>query len=107
VMNSRRLIDEPSGWGPHSSILSGESSVVQHSKSRPLMTGSGSFFTLDPRSMRLVGVRCSSNNSHKRGEAARTLCAANTRHCHFRDFRKGISLLVPVPVGSHAAERLE
>ena len=26
---------------------------------------------------------------------------------HFRDLRKGISLLVPVPVGSHAAEGLE
>jgi hypothetical protein len=32
---------------------------------------------------------------------------ANRRHCHFRDLRKGISLLVSVPVGSHAAEGLE
>jgi hypothetical protein len=32
---------------------------------------------------------------------------ANRRHCDFRDFRKGISLLVPVPVRSHAAEGLE
>jgi ABC-type uncharacterized transport system substrate-binding protein len=27
--------------------------------------------------------------------------------CYFRDLRKGINLLRPVPVGSHAAERLE
>ena len=38
---------------------------------------------------------------------AADVASSNRRHSHFRDLRKGISLLLPVPVGSHAAEGLE
>ena len=46
------------------------------------------------------------NSGHKSASQQVTR-SANRRHCHFRDLRKGISLLVPVPDGSHAAEGLE
>jgi hypothetical protein len=49
---------------------------------------------------RLIATELMRNSNLSRG--------TDRRHHHFRDLRKGISpLLVPVPVGSHAAEGQE